>query len=176
MYLLPLLTQANLRYSIRIMELTEIPFGLPGRVFRSAMPFSGYDPGAELVPLYHRNGVAVVVQLASDAEALRVARRDLRQLYATEGFEVIYLPIPDFGVPSLAQLTPAVEAALVHAVSGRNLVVHCHAGIGRSGVFLACMARRGLVMGGQQAVRWVRQYIPGALEVPEQVDLAVNFS
>lgn len=156
--------------------LTEIPLHLPGRVYRSPMPYSRYDQPGELLDQYQRNGVDVVVQLVSDEEALSRSQRELRELYGRRGLEVIYLPMPDFGAPAMDQLTPAVEAALEKAASGRNLAVHCHAGIGRTGLFLACMARRALGLGGLEAVHWVRQYIPDALEVQEQVNMAIDFA
>ena len=43
------------------------------------------------------------------------------------------------------------------------LVVHCHAGMGRTGLFLACLAQRALHMSPVEAIDWVRSYVPGAL-------------
>ncbi len=50
------------------MPLTELPFGLPGRVFRSPMPFGLYDPHGEVYDQFREEQIAVIVLLASDEE------------------------------------------------------------------------------------------------------------
>ena len=50
-------------------------------------------------------------------------------------------------------------------------MVHCLAGVGRTGMFLASLAKLGMGYSSEDAVRWVREYIPGAIEIPEQEQL-----
>lgn len=144
--------------------LTELPFGTPGRVYRSPMPFGAFDEAQDVFHQYIQAGVKVVVMLVSDAEAQTRTGRDLRALYLHNGLQVIYMPTPDFGVPDCAPFEQALSLAQAEAGSGRDLVVHCNAGIGRTGLFLACLARRSLGMNAEQAVAWVREYIPHAVE------------
>jgi protein-tyrosine phosphatase len=153
------------------MELTKLPFPLQGEVYRSAMPFSSYDPGGVLVDEYKRKNIMLVVMLTSDQEAKNFTGHDLRSIYNSEGFEVLYLPILDFSVPELAELDEAVTEVLDHAYQGDSVAIHCHAGIGRTGMFLACLAKRGMDYSSDQAVSWVREFIPGAIEVSEQEQL-----
>jgi protein-tyrosine phosphatase len=49
------------------------------------------------------------------------------------------------------------------------------AGVGRTGTFMACMAKRHLSLDGQAAIDWVRQFIPGALESPIQERFVLEF-
>ena len=79
------------------MPLTELPFGFPGRVFRSPMPFGPYDLHGEVYDRFCEAQTAVIVLLASDEECLHRAGCNLRAWYLKEGFQVLYLPIPDFG-------------------------------------------------------------------------------
>jgi protein-tyrosine phosphatase len=155
--------------------LTELPFGLPGRIFRSAMPYSSYDPAGDLLELYQQEGMSVIVLLAEVGEYLAQARRDLRALYAQRGFEVIYLPISDFGVPNLS-LNPTIRAVLEHARSGENIVIHCLAGIGRTGLFAACLAREALGLSGEEAIQWVRAWIPKAVETDAQRKAVLGYT
>jgi hypothetical protein len=80
--------------------LIELPFGLHGRIFRSPMPFGSYDPDGAIYPAYKQQKITIIVVLADDEECLRKAKRNLLKLYAADGFHVIHLPIPDFGVPA----------------------------------------------------------------------------
>ena len=156
------------------MPLTELPFGLPGRIFRSPMPFGPYDLHGDAYDCFCAEQIAVIVLLASDAECLHKSGCHLRTLYHQAGFQVVYLPIPDFGVPARADLEQAIQHTLAHAQAGRHIVVHCSAGLGRTGLFLASLAKRALGLSGAEAIQWVRQFLPHAIETPEQQRLLLH--
>lgn len=157
-------------------DITELPFGFQGKVFRSPMPFSRFDPERKMLWEYHKRNISVIVLLIEDRECLEIAGKDLRSEYLTHGFEVIYLPIPDFDLPELSKLDDSIQTALERIQEGKNLVVHCHAGNGRTGLFLACLAERALGYPGEEAILWLRKFIPGALETNGQIQMALNFS
>lgn len=150
------------------MELTELPFARPGKIYRSAMPYSSYDPDGELLSEFNNRDISIVIMLSYDEEGLRITGQDLRALYGNEGLDVLYFPIPDFGTPDMAEMREAVQEALDYSQSGKGMVIHCHAGLGRTGMFAACMAKGGLDYSSEEAINWVRNLIPGAVEVPEQ--------
>jgi len=157
------------------MSLTELPFGLAGHIFRSPMPFSTtYDPQGEVLNEYIQKKVSVIVLLAEDEECLGKAGRNLRSLYEEIGFEVIHLPIRDFCVPSNSDLVRAINLVIEQARVGRNIAIHCSAGIGRTGLFVALLAKQVLSLSGEEAIAWVRQYIQGAVETAEQRQLVVD--
>ena len=56
----------------------------------------------------------------------------------------------------------------VSVVAGENIAIHCHAGIGRTGLFAAFLARQALGLSGEEAIEWVRNFIPGAREIGSQ--------
>ena len=111
--------------------------------------------------------IAVIVLLASDEECLHKTGCNLRALYLKEGFQVLYLPIPDFGVPTREDLEQAIQQTIAYAQAGHHIVIHCSAGIGRTGLFTAYLAKRWLRLSGAEALQWVRRYIPRAVETPE---------
>jgi protein-tyrosine phosphatase len=150
------------------MFLTELPFGFAGRVFRSPMPFGPYDPRGEVYEGFWAEQITVIVLLASDAECLQRTGCHLQTLYRQAGFQVLYLPIPDFGVPSREDLEGVVKSAFDYVQAGHHIAVHCAAGIGRTGLFMAYLAKLALQLSGHEAIQWVRRFIPHAVETPEQ--------
>jgi hypothetical protein len=86
------------------MSVIELPLGLSGRVFRSPMPFGPYDLHGEVYDRWREEHIGVIVLLASDEECLHKTGRNLREFYHQEGFAVLYLPIPDFDVPTSKDL------------------------------------------------------------------------
>lgn len=139
------------------------------------MPFSSYDPRQQLLEDYRSLGVTQIVMLASDGEARAVTRLDLREYYRQHGFEVLYFPVPDMQVPDKAGFRTAVSAAAEALEAGMSIAVHCKAGIGRTGVFAACLAQEVLGLGGRESLDWVRQFIPGAVETADQEAFVIDF-
>jgi protein-tyrosine phosphatase len=138
------------------------------------MPFGPYDLHGEVYDCFRAEQIAVVVLLASDEECLHKTGRDLRAWYRDEGFQVLALPIPDFGVPTTDDLEQAVQRTIAYAQAGHHIAIHCSAGMGRTGLFLAYLAKRYLGLSGQEALQWVRHYIPRAAETPEQQRLVLH--
>ena len=119
--------------------------------------------------------MSTVVVLVKREDLIRHSGRDLLQLYAQDGLKVLHLPSQDFGVPDPVELHQKVDEVLQLAQSGENIAVHCLGGIGRTGLFLACLAKRVFGMEGEQAIAWLRGYIPGAVETGEQRQMVNEF-
>jgi hypothetical protein len=102
------------------MPMIELPFGLPGRIFRSPMPFGPYDLHGEVYSRFCEEQIAVIVLLASGEECLHKTGCHLRALYLKEGFQVLYLPIPDFGVPTKDDLEQAGQHTIAYAQAGHQ--------------------------------------------------------
>lgn len=139
------------------------------------MPYGVYDPRGEIYPAYRENGVSSVVVLVKREDAIRHSGRDLLQLYAQDGLRILHLPSRDYGVPDPDDLRQKVDEVLSLAETGENVAIHCLGGIGRTGLFLACLAKRVYAMEGEAAINWVRRYVPGAVETQEQRQMVNEF-
>ena len=156
------------------MPLTELPFHLSGRIFRGPMPFSVYDPEGDSLLEFKRENGSLIVLLAEEEECMERTGQDLKSLYLCQGFEVLHLPIRDFDVPTKEDLEGAVKKTIERARAGQTIVIHCHAGLGRTGLFVAYLAKHVLGLSNAEAILWTRKYIPGALETEEQKNWVIR--
>lgn len=86
------------------------------------------------------------------------------------------LDVPDFGVPDPQALREILDT-LLEAMRARPedaFHIGCRAGLGRTGMALACL---GAMTGVADPIAWVRaQYHPEAVETPEQEALVRGFA
>lgn len=78
----------------------------------------------------------------------------------------VSVPTKDFSVPDTYQMVDGVEKTLMALAKGHDVYVGCMGGIGRTGLFLAVLAK---TLGIKDPVGWVRKnYMPHAVETAQQ--------
>lgn len=111
----------------------------PGKLALAARPRGGEWLEDEITS-WQRSGVNTVFSLLTDEE-----ERDLDiSREATEarahGMKFLSYPIPDRQVPdSESNLAKALEKLEGQLADGKNVVLHCRQGIGRTGLVAACL-------------------------------------
>jgi protein-tyrosine phosphatase len=91
------------------------------------------------------------------------------------GIEWVYYPIEDYGVPGDRASFAALVGKIVEAVEGgRGVCLHCYAGVGRTGMGLACVVGKYLALPYERAVAAVRK-VRESIESDEQENFAKAF-
>jgi protein-tyrosine phosphatase len=109
-----------------------------------AAPDGGSGLAARLAAL-RGQGFDVLVCALTDAELAELGLATEAAAARRAGLAFVRVPIDDFGVPRPA-LLPAITELAGQFTTGARLVVHCRAGIGRSGLLAAAI----LVLAGHQ--------------------------
>jgi len=139
------------------------------------MPFSRFDK-KDVWPSFKEQEIDLVVVLTEQQEYLVYAGKDLPAYYRSQGLDTLHIPVPDFGIPDdLEKWQEGLDTVVSAAVKGKNVVVHCLAGIGRTGTFLACLAKEKMDLEGKDAINWVRDSVPGAMENSFQENFVINY-
>ncbi|MBN2044365.1 MAG: family 20 glycosylhydrolase [Anaerolineales bacterium] len=159
-------------------NLVEIPLHLSGKLYRSPMPYSRFDFGETTFQEYLQSDISTVVMLVQEGEDYHYIEQDLKKLYRDHHMDVIHFPIADFDTPEdLEELLETLHQVADLCSSGKNVAVHCYAGRGRTGMFIAMLVRLITGMKGEEAINYIRQFFP-AIETGAQQQLVreLNFS
>ncbi len=120
-------------------------------------------------------GVSHIVCLITQSELEDYGVPDLFAAYQDQGFVTYHLPILDQAAVALEELLPALD--WIHAQLGQEaqILIHCVAGLGRSGMVAACYLRQ-LGLPATQALAEIRAIrSPRAVESPAQEALVFGF-
>ncbi|MDR3211987.1 MAG: dual specificity protein phosphatase family protein [Planctomycetota bacterium] len=145
--------------------LANFSYLLPGKLAGSGKPGRFSRLQDDLDTLIRRK-IRAIVTLTEDALDPK-----LLQGYP---FRTLHLPVADFTAPSQGQLDAFVEFVDTCLGEDLSVLVHCGAGIGRTGVMLAGY----LIHTGdspQEAIKRLRQVRPGSIETREQEECLFNY-
>lgn len=86
----------------------------------------------------HQAGLRQVVSLLEDHEAHELGLSEEKELCEKHGLSFVSYPIPDRGLPPTVEGFKELTKSVYHeSAGGSSTVVHCRAGIGRTGLVAA---------------------------------------
>ena len=141
-------------------------FVIDGHLAGMAHPGHG-GPIQNALQFLTENEIRAIVSLTEDPlneEAIRMA-----------GMDYLHLPVADFTPPSLEQVQTFVDFVRERSANQQASVVHCHAGMGRTGTMLACYLVSENV-DPEDAIREVRTLRPGSIETAQQEALVRDWA
>ena len=111
----------------------------PGRLALASRPYGG-DWLEDEISRWRQAGVDTVLSLLTVEEEHDLGLNDEEHQVKSQGMQFLSFPIPDRDVPeSKVKLAATLEKLEAHLASGKNVVVHCRQGIGRTGLITACL-------------------------------------
>ena len=137
----------------------EIPIERQGRLFVSPMPYGPYDTLNRVMTCYRRAKITHAVPLITDEEVRKKCKRNLFAAYAKANITVNRFPFADMTAPNCGNIDGVVEEILAEIKAGNRVVVHCNAGVGRTGIVVACTVCRLFDYTGEQALRFMEEHM-----------------
>jgi protein-tyrosine phosphatase len=111
----------------------------PGKLAVAARPRGG-DWLSDEIENWKSAGIKAVLSLLTAEEEAELNLQSESREAKAQGLGYLSFPIPDRQVPkSEARLSEILDKATHELATGKNLVVHCRQGIGRSGLVAACL-------------------------------------
>ena len=134
----------------------ELPASVPGSLWLASMPARD-EPWARFEARARECGIATIVCLTPRAEVAELSPEYLQMISDPSiPFRWVELAIPNFGVPKDREAFRRSVVSLAEALlRGESVLLHCAAGLGRTGSTAACVLKS-LGLGTQDALRGVR--------------------
>ena len=125
-----------------------------------------FSPLEEDLQELKENGIESIVSLTEYPLSTQAIQK--------AGINYLHLPIPDFTPPTLSQINTFTDFVSRQHKEKKGVVVHCAAGIGRTGTMLACY----LVYCGESsdnAIESIRTLRRGSIETLEQENIIHHY-
>jgi protein-tyrosine phosphatase len=120
-----------------LVRLYWVDAAISGRLAVAPMPKGGGFLEEE-IGVWKGAGVDSVLCLLTDTEMSGLQLAQEGELCQAQGMDFVHFPIVDRAVPDASAIRPLIDDMATRLRQGRRLLVHCRAGIGRTGLVASC--------------------------------------
>jgi len=164
------LTNASLFANLYLEGVHGLEQLVPGRLFTTRMPRNIVeDPGErkDFVDKCKKNQLKVIFVLTEPFEFKKYSGMDgLLEFYTGECGLIVYnRAIPDFQIPTSGDLVNNILDLTYHLSQGRNCLIHCAGGTGRTGMVVAAIVQN---LGVYDTVSRIRKVKSTYVETKDQ--------
>lgn len=125
--------------STSLFRLLRIPSDTPGKVYLHSMP-GRCETWVEFIRAATATGISEIVSLTSVFEIAKKSPPYEKALQEEFPYTISSFPISDYGIPDDEDEFLVFIASVAKSVrAGRHILVHCGAGIGRTGMVASCL-------------------------------------
>ncbi len=133
---------------------------IKGKLYRFYLPKSKSD--FEIIQNYQIN---CVVSVLDNTFLIDKVSRSLTELNIVQKC----LITPNYGVPDIKELNNVLQFVIECLKKGENILIHCGAGKGRTGLFMACLLCCVSNFTADESIAYLRKYFP-AVETTRQFE------
>jgi protein tyrosine phosphatase len=144
------------------------------QIYRSVMPCGCYDDENSVIDKWQYLNIDCVVCLCPRSEFLRKANREQDDIYG-KNYKYINFPIQNYKCPDDFSDMKNLLRIIHNLLENNNkILIHCSAGIGRTGLFLSCLLLH-LGYNSQDAVNITKKNIIKSFSNPLQNQYFIDF-
>jgi protein-tyrosine phosphatase len=119
----------------------------------------------------------IVLSLLEEHELSHLGAKSLLKELSVKNIQWMRFEIENFGVPKFSQyalLNQNINTVSNDIINGKNILIHCMAGLGRTGMIAALILIK-LGIDINQSIKLIRNIRPGSIETEEQEKFVRNF-